>query len=299
MTLSDYLLLLAALGFGFGGTAWLVSRYDLRRVNFLNQRIPSVAGLAFVLGGEFFYGSQALASGWQHSLASVYFLVTLGFGGLGLLDDLKGDRSAGGFQGHFQLLRSGKVTTGAVKAIGGGLLSLIAGYLVTAPGPLWTALVAALLIALSANTLNLLDLRPGRCLFGFGLGVLVFFAVLWGQHSLPSGILLWAAFAFAVILYPLDSGGVVMLGDTGANAFGAVLGVAGAIFFPSLWHHGPVLGVPVIVPVQALLVAFLIAFQFWCERHSLTKFIESQPLLRALDRKIGVRGEPNGPEIGS
>ena len=285
MTLPEYLLLIVALAFGFGGTTWLVSRYDLRRSNFLKQRIPSIAGLAFVLGGEFFYACEALAAGWQHSLASVFFLVTLGFGGLGLLDDLKGDRSAGGFRGHFRLLRQGKVTTGAIKAIGGGLLSLLAGYLITVPGPLWTALIAGLLIALSANTLNLLDLRPGRCLFGFGIGVLVIFLTLWGQHSLSSGLLLWAAFAFALILYPLDAAGTAMLGDTGANAFGAVLGVAGAIYFPS-W-------------VQALLVALLIAFQVWCEKHSFTAFIEGQPILRALDRKVGVRAEANSPEVSS
>ena len=284
MTWPEYLILLTALAFGFGGTVWLVRRFDLRRFNFLGQRIPSVAGLAFVLGGEFFYACEALASGWQHSLASVYFLATLGFGGLGLLDDLQGDRSTGGFRGHFQALLSGKVTTGAVKAIGGGLLSLAAGYLITTPGPLWTAGLAALLIALSANTLNLLDLRPGRCLFGFGVGALTLFLVLLGQHAAGMGLLLWAAAAFAAILYPLDAGGSVMLGDTGSNAFGAVLGVAGAIFF-GRWE-------------QAVVVAALLGLQVWCERHSLTRLIENQPLLRALDSKIGVRRQPDGTEVG-
>ena len=283
MTFSEYLLLVAALAFGFGGTAWLVRRYDLRRPNFLGRRIPSVAGLAFVLGGEFFYSCEWLVQGWRTSLAAVYFLVTLGFGGLGLLDDLKGDRSTGGFRGHFRMLRSGRVTTGSVKALGGGLLSLAAGYWITTPGPLWTALVAALLIALSANTLNLLDLRPGRCLFGFLMGAMAVFFALLGQHAVGVGLLFWAAVAFAVILYPLDAGGAAMLGDTGSNAFGAVLGVAGAIFFSPLW--------------QGVLVAALLVFQFWCERHSLTQWIEAHALLRALDRKIGVRGEPNGAEI--
>ena len=284
VTWPEYLILLAALAFGFGGTVWLVRRFDLRRLNFLGRRIPSVAGMAFVLGGEFFYACEALAQGWRTSLASVYFLATLGFGGLGLLDDLKGNRSTGGFRGHFQSLLLGRVTTGAVKAIGGGLLSLVAGYFITTPGPLWAALLAALLIALSANTLNLLDLRPGRCLFGFGVGVLTLLGVLLSQHAAGAGMLLWAAAAFAVILYPLDAGGSAMLGDTGSNAFGAVLGVAGAIFF-SRWE-------------QAIVVLLLLAFQVWCERHSLTRFIESQPLLRALDSKIGVRGQPDGSEVG-
>ena len=237
-----------------------------------------------MLGGEFFYGSEWLSQGVRTSLAAVYFFVTLGFGGLGLLDDLKGDRSAGGFTGHLRLLRSGQVTTGAVKALGGGLIALVAGRLVTMPGPLWSALVAALLIALSANTLNLLDLRPGRCLFGFLTGGGVILLVLLRQHAADLGTLFWAAAAFAVILYPLDAGGAVMLGDTGSNAFGAVLGVAGAVFFSPL--------------EQGLLVAALLAFHLWCERHSLTQLIESHPVLRALDRKIGVRRQPDGPEIG-
>ena len=283
MTWPEYLLLLIALAFGFGGTAWLVRRYDLRRSNFLGRRIPCVAGLAFVLGGEFFYACVAGAEGWRTSLASVYFLVTLGFGGLGLLDDLKGDRSVGGFAGHLRQLRSGRVTTGAIKALGGGLLSLVAGYLITTPGPLWTALPAALLIALSANTLNLLDLRPGRCLFGFLVGAAVVLLTLLHEHAAGVGALFWVAAAFAAILYPLDAGGAAMLGDTGSNAFGAVLGMAGAVFFAPVW--------------QGVLAAALLGLHLWCERYSLTKLIESRPLLRALDRKIGVRGEPDTAEI--
>ena len=275
MTLPEYLLFIASMAFGFGGTAWLVRRFDLRRPNFLGRRIPFVGGLAFVLGGELFYGGEWLIQGWRTSLAGVYLLVTLGFGVLGLLDDLKGDRSAGGFRGHFLALRQGRVTTGAVKALGGGLLSLIAGRLITMPEPLWAALLAALLIALSANTLNLLDLRPGRCLFGFLAGAVVVLLVLLHQQASGVGMLFWAAAAFAVILYPLDAGGRVMLGDTGSNALGAVLGVAGAVFFSPLW--------------QGVVVLLLLAFQFWCELHSLTQFIENHPALRALDRKIGVR----------
>jgi len=275
MTLPEYLALILSLAFGFGGAAWFVSRYDMRRLNFQGKRLPAAAGLAFVLGGEFFYAAEWLWQGIHVSLAAVYFLVTLGFGGLGLLDDWQGDRSAGGFRGHFQALARGRLTTGAAKALGGGLLSLAAGFLITAPNPPGYAVIAALLIALSANTLNLLDLRPGRCLFGFFVGAATVFFVLLAQHSLLSGLLLWAAVAFALILYPLDAGGVVMLGDTGSNALGAVLGVAGAIFFPLLW--------------QAVLVALMLLFQIWCERYSLSRVIENTSWLRFIDRKIGVR----------
>jgi UDP-GlcNAc:undecaprenyl-phosphate GlcNAc-1-phosphate transferase len=275
VSLPEYLLLIVALIFGFGGTAWLVTRYDLRRANFRRDRIPSIAGLAFVLGGEFFYACEWLGQGLHTSIASVYFLVTLGFGGLGLLDDLQGDRSASGFGGHFRALARGRLTTGAAKALGGGVVALAAGFLLTAPRPWPFALLAASLIALAANTLNLLDLRPGRCLFGFLLGAAALFLVLLSQHTLGTGLLLWAAVAFALILYPLDAGGAAMLGDTGANAFGATLGVAGAVFLGPAWQAG--------------LVLLLAAFQWWCEGHSLSRAIENNPLLRALDRKIGVR----------
>lgn len=275
MILPDYLILVVALAFGLGGTAWLVRRYDLRRLNFKGRRIPMIAGLAFVLGGEFFYGSEWFLQGLHTSLAAVYFLVTLGFGGLGLLDDLKGDRTVGGFAGHLGALRRGRLTTGAAKALGGGLVGLAAGFLISSPRPLGYALLAGLLIALSANTLNLLDLRPGRCLFGFFVGTATVGAMLFSQHTPAIGFLLWAALAFALILYPLDAGGSVMLGDTGANAFGAVLGVAGAIYFAPLW--------------QGVLVLGLLGFQFWCERYSLSRVIEASPFLRGLDHKIGVR----------
>ena len=66
-----------------------------------------------------------------------------------------------------------------------------------------------------------------------------------------------------------------MLGDTGANSFGALLGVAYASMFP---RNG-----------QVVLAILIIAFHIWTEKHSASKFIESHPTLRALDSKIGVR----------
>ncbi len=275
MTGPELLLLAFALAFGFGGTFWVTSYYDLRRTNFRGQRIPFLAGLAFVLGGEFFYLCEWFLGGLHTSLAADYFLVTLGFGGLGLLDDLRGDRSVGGFKGHFRSLARGRLTTGAAKALGGGVIALTAGFLLAYPRTPLRVLLAALLIALSANSLNLLDLRPGRCLFGFFVGVAALTGFLWAHHALYAGLLPSAALAFAVILYPLDSAASVMLGDTGSNAFGAILGLAGAIFFPLLW--------------QAVLVAALVAFHLWCERYSLSHVIEANPVLRRLDRKIGVR----------
>lgn len=274
MTIVEFVVIVIGLLFGAGATVWLVAKYDLRRPNFRQQAIPAVAGLAFVLAGVWIYAYEWLSDTFDPKPPAAYLLVVFGFGALGLLDDLSGDRSIGGFRGHFQALAKGRLTTGAAKALGGGVVSLVAGFLLAAPS-LWQIVLAAALIALSANTLNLLDLRPGRCLFGFFLGALTLIATLLWHHTGGIGFLLYVAVAAALILYPLDAGGLVMLGDTGSNAFGAVLGVAGALFFSPFW--------------QVVIVLILFAFQIWCERHSLSKTIETNPFLRGLDRKIGVR----------
>ena len=283
MTPLEFGVLVVALLFGFTATAWLTGRYDWRRPNFRREKIPAVFGLVFVLAGEFFYAFEWLRrDNFDPAVPAAYFVVTLGFGTLGLLDDLVGDRQVGGFRGHLGALRRGRLTTGAAKALGGGVLSLVAGYLIVAdpifwhhPGLWWRWPLAAMLIALSANTLNLLDLRPGRCLAGFFLGAAALVAGLLWQHQASLAFLFYFAVAVALIVYPLDAGGRVMLGDTGSNAFGAVWGVAAALYFAPAW--------------QALVVVLMVAFQAWSETHSLSKAIEHSPLLRRLDRKIGIR----------
>jgi UDP-GlcNAc:undecaprenyl-phosphate GlcNAc-1-phosphate transferase len=283
MSRPEFLAFIFSLAIGFGGTAWVTSRFRLTRQNFRLRRIPAVFGLVFLLAGECFYSFEWLQHGDQDpAVPAAYFFATLGFGLLGLLDDLNGDRTTGGFRGHFRALARGRVTTGAIKALGGAFVALVVARLLTDdaifwhhPGLWWRWPLGAVLIALSANTLNLLDLRPGRCLAGFFVGVLVILAVLWHQHALVIGFLLWFAAAVAFILYPMDAGGMVMLGDTGANAFGAVWGVAAVLYLGPVW--------------QALTVVLMLLFQVWSETHSLSQTIEKTPLLRRLDRQIGIR----------
>ncbi|MCW3060763.1 MAG: glycosyl transferase family 4 [Capsulimonas sp.] len=274
MTILELVLISIGFFFGLGATAWLTVRYDLRKPNFRGERIPSIAGLAFVLAGDFIYGFEWLAGGPASRVFAAYFLVLIGFGILGMYDDLAGDRSVGGFRGHFRALAQGRLTTGAVKALGGGAVALGAGWLI-GNGDLWRFALAAALIALSANSLNLLDLRPGRCLFVFFCSAAVLTAVLANVHQLNVGFALFIAVGMAAVIYPMDAAGQAMIGDTGSNSFGAVLGVAASAILPLAW--------------QAVVVVLLIGFQFWCERNSLSKTIEANPFLRGLDRKIGVR----------
>ncbi|HEX5323288.1 MAG TPA: hypothetical protein VFW40_05835, partial [Capsulimonadaceae bacterium] len=135
-----------ALAFGFGATYWLTRRYPerLRKPNFLGRMIPAAGGLGYVLAADIFYGYQALQPlPYYQKLPLIYLLVSVGFGALGLLDDLCGDRATGGFRGHFRrLFVERKLTTGAVKAVGGGILALIAGWMLAGPTVLPAILAA-------------------------------------------------------------------------------------------------------------------------------------------------------------
>lgn len=238
-------------------TRMLCPELKLVRPNFQKKEIPAAAGLSFLLPLACFPPL------WP----------AIAFGLLGLADDLWGDRSVGGFRGHLKQLFRGKPTTGGLKLIGGGLVAL--GYawsLTSASTPLrWlTVLVAAGVIALSANALNLLDLRPGRACFGFTLLLLPAVALA------PVAFLpLWPLLLVLLIEWWADSRAQAMLGDTGSNLLGAL---AGVFLVKSL----PLLG-------QGLVLALLLALNLVAERVSITGFIEKTTWLRALDRRLGVR----------
>jgi hypothetical protein len=100
----------------------------------------------------------------------------IGVAFLGFLDDSLGRGEAvgspRGWQGHAEALREGRLSTGAIKAI--GALALAA-YVVSGRGlESWRYLADVALLILATNAFNLLDLRPGRAekgllLLGAGL----------------------------------------------------------------------------------------------------------------------------------
>ncbi|MCA1710458.1 MAG: hypothetical protein LC789_01990 [Actinobacteria bacterium] len=135
------------------------------------------------------------------------FVAALGAGAVGAYDDLVGGAGAKGFRGHLTSLARGELTTGAVKI--GGLAAVGA---VAALRHRPDVLLGGAVVAGSANVLNLLDLRPGRAL---KTGTVLALAL--GEPGVAG--------ACAALLSG-DLGERTMLGDTGANALGAVLGVA-------------------------------------------------------------------------
>ena len=161
---------------------------------------------------------------------------------IGLADDLWSGPERG-FRAH---LRSG-ATTGTLKLVGIPLYALVR----------TRSLSGALLVGLSANTLNQLDTRPGRALKAFAVGSL-----------LVGGVPRRAA-AVAVLLAPYDLREMAMLGDAGSNALGAVLGFSSVEKLTG-WRRWSAIG------ALSLLTAV-------GERRSLGTTIESTPVLRDLD----------------
>jgi hypothetical protein len=112
----------------------------------------------------------------------------------------------------------------------------------------------ALLVALAANFLNQLDTRPGRALKAYLVGAFV----------------LGAPLTVPVLLAPYDLREMVMLGDAGSNALGALLGLRSVVRFTGRGRW---------VAIGALAGLTLLG-----ERTSIGAWIERTPTVSWLDR---------------
>ncbi|MDK8275202.1 hypothetical protein [Varibaculum cambriense] len=172
-----------------------------------------------------------------------------------------------GFHGHLQALSEGKVTTGALKIVGigtGAALGAI-GIGRSRRTGLGSWILDTMLIAGSANLANLFDLRPGRCLKVAALASLPLTSSNAVEATLAGG-----AVATSLLALPADLGEREMLGDTGANALGALLGSAWA---QKTGTPGKLVGVLGIVALTAA-----------SEKISFSQVITNTPGLRTIDQ---------------
>ena len=189
-----------------------------------------------------------------------------GFGLLGLLDDLAGDASSRGFTGHLRALRSGRLTTGAVKLFGGAAVAVLVASTTSVDDPA-RLLADAALIALSANLANLLDRAPGR-VGKASLLAAVPIAVAAGADPRLAGPVIVAGALVALLSDDLRER--LMLGDTGANVLGGTLGLAVVL------TTSPTTRTVTLVVVTAL--------NLLSERVSFSRVIDGTPPLRWIDQ---------------
>ena len=203
----------------------------------------------------------------------LYLFAAAGASLLGIMDDFWGARDISGLLGHFKALAGGKLTTGAVKALGGGLLALAVGAFLF-PGQPWRILDSALIIALSTNMLNLFDLRPGRAGKMFILLYLALVPFFAGTvPAVPASIIFGSLLAFL----PADIKARAMMGDAGSNTLGVVIGVTAAASLDGYYRVG--------------FMTMLILIHVITEKYSLTRIIAANKVLHFLD----MLGREKGP----
>ena len=260
----------------------------LERTNFHGRTVSLRGGVGAAAGavtagieaGRFLRGRTG-----SSSRAGLAATIAAGAGGCaGLVDDLDagahdGDTPAKGLKGHLTALAHGRVTTGALKiaVIGSGALVggvLLARHRSAGAGarPLASSAVdaasSAVVIAAWANLLNLLDLRPGRALKTACIVSTPLLATP-GRDGEPSRMLAAGTLGVSLAALPEDLLENTMLGDTGANAVGALLGTALACHPHAAVRAG-----------AALSGASLILAS---EKVSFSRVISQTPVLAALD----------------
>jgi UDP-N-acetylmuramyl pentapeptide phosphotransferase/UDP-N-acetylglucosamine-1-phosphate transferase len=240
------------------GAPWRRMNYAGRPVTLLGGPVLAASATATaVLGAP--AGTRAAAA-----------VVGAVSGLVGGYDDLAGARPEQvrdkGLAGHLAALRAGRVSAGAVKVAGIGAAAAVAAVLTrrgSGAGALVDGVLTTGLVAGMANLVNLLDLRPGRA---GKAGVLAAAAGLGG----PAGGLVAGPLGATAAVLPADLGERVMLGDCGANAVGALLGLRLAALPGRAARAG--------------LLAGVVALTLASEKISFTKVIEATPGLRELDR---------------
>ena len=196
----------------------------------------------------------------------IVYLIGIAF--LGLLDDSLGlghtPDTPRGWRGHASAVLRGELSTGAVKAI--GALALAA-YVVTGTGNEWPGYIADIaLLILTTNLFNLFDLRGGRvekAMFAVGAGI-----CLIGWTFSPFEMLGIFAGPFVIGMW-LTLRDRAMLGDTGSNLAGAIVGVW---LLTELGDAG-----------RLIALAVVIGITIYGEFRSISGFIEKFPPLRFID----------------
>lgn len=286
---------LPVVGAGIGacaGLGYVLRRKHIKasqweRTNFHGATVSLRGGVAMA-GAAVASAAVASALSDQPRAALGGAVAALGGAVAGYIDDVDqgahdGGKVAKGLKGHLGALAHGQVTTGVIKIAGIGASALAASALVgskatSVSGKAADLALNTVLIAGTANLANLLDLRPGRALKATVLVAtpLSYFScaaakpeasasAVSAQRLLASGL---NAAAITALVEDLQE--TTMLGDTGANAAGALLGTSLAANDSWKLRLGATLGV----------VGLILA----SEKVSFSKVIAANPALNWLDQ---------------
>jgi len=232
--------------------------------NHRGSRVPIALGLVLVAGA--IVGAVLVAAG-EH-VSSAGWVVAAGehiVAAAGLVDDVNpgGPR---GLRGHLRAIASFHVTTGVVKLVVVGAVSLIV-VAVLPSRALPVSFAGAFAMAACANLWNGLDVVPGRALKAF----LPAAGAIWlAGPALPLAPTFPGVVVAAALVLPLDLRERAMLGDGGANLLGFTVGLGAYLVLPGL-----------ALEVVAVLA---VALNVLGDTVSLSRAIDVVPPLRWFDR---------------
>lgn len=259
-------------GFATARVVVAMPESPLRARNYRGLRIPTAGGVAIIAGTAAGAAIPALVSGIQRSNTSlaadaarafVILALASAFALLGAWDDVSGTSAERGWRAHVLALRRGRATPGALKlAIGGAFAVLAASVTGAADGS--TFALNAAIIALSANTWNLFDMRPGRASKFFLVAAIPLLAVSSAVRPILSLVVVCVA-----TFLRFDLRERVMLGDAGANALGAIVGISIAIAASDM--------------ARLITLVLLLGMQIAGDRPGLSALIRAIPPLRRFD----------------
>ena len=268
------------IGFLAGRLVWVLLRPTLQqpafeRENYRGAVVLTAAGIVLPLAvllveaGRVLAGAGGVGSRGMSPPRAGVAVVAVGLALLGLLDDVAGAGDARGFRGHLLSLLRGRLTTGGAKLFGGMAVAVVAVAASSGGSSSSVGRLAAdgAVVALAANLGNLFDRAPGR-VAKVSLAGFVAVAATSALAAAVGPVALVVGAAAALLLDDLHER--VMLGDTGANVLGGVLGL------------GVVLTT---APSTRLVVLVVLAgFNLLSELVSFSRVIDAVPPLRALDR---------------
>lgn len=267
----------AVVGLAGGQVLWMAARPvfqapSLARTNWRGRAVPTAAGVLLAVVAVVVEAARsvldAFGDGPDGDTVARLLVVsaTLGFALLGAVDDVLGSPDQRGFRGHLGALAGGDLTTGGLKLVGGAAVAVVVVGPLAGPSP-GRLLADAALVALGANLANLLDRAPGRVI-KVATAAFVALALAARRRADLDGVAVVVGASAGLLLDDLRER--LMLGDAGANALGAVVGL-GVVIATS-----PAVRTAVLLTVVALNLAG--------ELVSFSRVIEAVPPLRALDR---------------
>jgi UDP-GlcNAc:undecaprenyl-phosphate/decaprenyl-phosphate GlcNAc-1-phosphate transferase len=258
--------------------AGLFKSVVLQRPNYRSHYLPTGAGIVLALAVATVEGGRALAAAagigdvpGPGVTRTVILAGLFGFAALGFLDDVLGGDAERGWRAHLRALAAGRLSAGGVKLFGGGMLALMlasaAGSTASGSGGVLRLAADGALVALAANLGNAFDRAPGRTI---KVSLVAWAALSIAAAGGAAGVALGPVMGAALGLLPEDLGERLMLGDAGANALGAALGLGAVLTL------GP--------GARLVLTGALLGLNVAADLVSFTKVIRNTPALDRLDQ---------------